>query len=492
MNKSLLLFAAAWLIGAGATAQDAENLIVKAGGWNVTAIGTITSTVVSFTSNYGEFKLTDSSISKSDYKGFKIEFSDLKDLDGGGVHLKIGKAVMDGGSDNGVYQYVNFSQGSDGVLEGTFSDDLDNEIATFNAQCNLSGESVTITKVTLVKTDGTEVVCSPGSVSWGCSAEQKGETTGLTFTGQYGYGYILAADGSALTYDPETEKNVVYTYTVELDAPTAAKVTVELDALDDKGGESGFAWYDIEAGSSSTTFEVSAEKVSKAVSNIYIKGTSGTASDYPFSINFKSITRTKVVNRDKTIDETKNKYTLDLKNGQVILASDLEKFDDNDLVVISYSCAWEGSASFNGWGVGGLRNPEDKANDAVSLKAKATPGDYTYVTFIDELKEIVGHHAAEAEGENADTEEWDGIYWFTWGLTQGSTELTTTKGSVTVYSDKVIKTDALPAIPAGAEVVSSVYYNAAGRVSAAPFRGLNIVRQTLSDGTTRTVKTLVK
>lgn len=496
MKKSLLLFAAA-LVAGGASAQDVENLAVKVeNGWNVSPVAS--GAAISFTSDYGEFKLIPSSITKTAYKGFRVEFSDLVNAEGSdGVHLKIGKVnnvkneETGKEEDKGVYSYPSFAAATDGVLEGEFAEDLVDEIAVINVQCNKAGESIKINKFSLIKADGTEEVRTTlGGVAWGCSAEQ--DVNGLTFAGQYGAGVIKTADGKSVTYDPEAEKNVVYTYNIELAEPAPGKVTLELNALGADGSEGGFSWHNIEKGSSSITFEVSAEKCAKAVSNIYIKGGDDDKTLYPFTVIFKSVTRTKVVNRDKTPDPTKNQYKLNLKNGQVILASDLEKYNDGDIVVFNYSCDWvDASVSFDGWGIGGLRNPEAKEENVVTLNAGKEKGDYTYVTFIDELKKIVGHHAAEPEGENADTEEWDGLYWFTWGTKNGDCELTTTKGNVVVYTD--VKTS-LPEVklPADASVVSSQYISLTGKVAAAPHRGVNVVKQTLSDGSVRFVKTVVK
>ena len=492
MNKCLLLLAAS-LVAGGASAQDVENLAVKVeNSWNVAPVAS--SAAISFNNDYGEFKLISSPITKTAYKGFKVEFADLVNAEGSdGVHLKIGKANTVDKEDKGVYSYPSFSAATDGVLEGDFAEELVDEIEVINVQCNKAGESVNVKKFTLIKADGTEEVrTSLGGVAWGCSAEQ--EVNGLTFTGQYGSALIKTADGASVVYDPETEKNVVYTYNIELAEPATGKVTIEFDALNDEGGDAGFAWHNIERGQSSITFEVSAEKCAKAISNIYIKGGDDDKSIYPFTVLFKSVTRTKVVNRDKTIDPTKNQYNINLKNnGQVILASELEKYNDDDIVVFNYSCDWDDpSVSFNGWGIGALRNPEAKEENVVTFNAGKEKGDYTYVTFIDELKKIVGHHAAEPEGENADTEEWDGLYWFTWSTKNGDCEITTTKGSVVVYTD--VTAAALPQVklPADASVVSSQYISLTGKVAAAPHRGVNIVRQSLSDGSVRYVKTVVK
>lgn len=492
MNKSLLLLAAS-LVAGGASAQTVENLkVVVENSWNVSPVAS--AAAISFTSGYGEFKLISSTISKADYKGFKVEFSDLVNAEGGdGIHLKIGKVNNDAdGNDKGVYQYPSFSTATDGVLEGTFADDLVDEIEVFNVQCNKAGESINIKKFTLIKADGTEEVrTSLGGVVWGCSADQ--DVNGLTFTGQYGSALIKTADGKSVVYDPEVDKNVVYTYTIELEQPAPGKVTIELDALNGTS-DSGFAWNNLEKGSSSITFEVSAEKCAKAVSNIYIKGGDDDKSLYPFTITFKSVTRTKVVNRDKTIDPTKNQYAIHLVNGQVILKEELEKYKDDDIVVFNYSCDWnDPAASYNGWGASGLRNPEDKGNDVVTLNAGKEKGDYTYVTFIDELKKIVGHHAPEAksnENPDPDTSEWDGLYWFSWSL--DNDKVTTTKGSVVVYTDVVTSLPQVKLPAAEASVVSSLYISLTGNASATPHRGINIVKQTLSDGSVRYVKSIVK
>ena len=491
MNKLLLLFAAGLLANQAGQAQTVENLIVDGSNtWNATPIAG-GSASITFNSAWAEFKLISSDITKTEYKGFKVEFSDLKEVTSGNVHLKIGKPVMEGEEDKGVYKYFNLADAADGVMSGDFAEELDDAITTLNVQCSAEGESVTITKFTLVKADGTEVEQeSLGGSVWGCSAKQ--DVKGVTFTGQYGYEKILAADGSALTYDPVAEKNVVYTYNIEFEEALANTLIFEVDKKKADGSDDGMNWNNVAKGATSATFEVSAAKCAEAVTNIYVKADA--KDGYPFTVKFKSITRTKVVNRDKTPDETKNKYVLPLVNGQVILASELEKFEDNDLVVFNYSCTWDdASVSFNGWGIAGLRNPEDKGTDVVSLKAGSKSGDYQYVTFIDELKAIAGHHAAEAEGENADTQEWDGIYYFSWGTKNGDVECTTTKGDIVVYTDKTIEQPetALPSVSA-ADVVSTEYISLSGAVSATPARGINIVKQTHSDGTVSHVKVVVK
>lgn len=488
MKKLLLLLTAGVFANLGAHAQVVENLVIDGGNtWNATPI-VGGSASITFTHGYGEFKLITKSITKTDYKGFKLEFSGLEVGDGGEIHLKIGKAVMDGDSDNGKYSYVVLTGDK---IEGTFSDALDDEIATLNVQCTKGGEAVKVTKFTLVKADGTEEVQTQlGGVAWGCTSKQ--DVIGITFIGQYGYEKILEADGSAITYDPVAEKNVVYTYNIEFESALDNSLLFEVDGVGSDGKDVAMNYNNATKGATSAKFEISADKCSAPVTNVYIKANA--ESGYPFTVKFKSVTRTKVVNRDKTIDESKNKYVLPLKNGQIILASDLEKFNDNDIVVFNYSCVWDDpSVSFSGWGMGSLRNPEDKEKSVVDIMAGAKSGDCQYVTFIDELKAIVGYHAPEETGENADTEEWDGIYYFSWNNKNGGVECVFTKGDIVVYTDKVVEIGtAIVEVPADADVVSTEFVSISGTVSSVPFRGLNVVKQTLADGSVRYTKALVK
>lgn len=489
--KKLLFLLAAGLFAHQAMAADVETLKVDGSNtWNATPIAGVR-TPISFTSGYGEFKLISSSITKTAYKGFKVEFADLVDVEGGGVHLKIGKAVTVDGKDNGVYQYLNFSSATDGVLSGEFADDLDDEIATFNVQCTKAGESITITKFTLIKADGSEEeATSLGGVSWGCTAQQ--DISGITFTGLWGYVKIVAADGSSLTYDPVAEKDIVYTYNIELAEAAGVKFLCEVDKAKEDGSDTGMKWINVAADQTTITFEVSAATCTSPVTNIYVKADQENV--YPFTVNFKSITRTKV---DNSVNTDLNKYSI-LRSSQVILKSDLEKFDATDKVVFSYSYEWDdASVSFNGWGMGGIRSAADNATNLVDIKGTSTPGTYEYVTTVGDLIAMCGHHSAEGEGENKDNTEWDGLYWFMWDNQSGSVVCTTTKIGVTVYSSKEVTIDpdkptAVKDAESQLEVVSADYYNLMGVKSAAPVHGVNIVRQTLSDGSVRTIKTFVK
>lgn len=267
---------------------------------------------------------------------------------------------------------------------------------------------------------------------------------------------------------------------------------VECDYLKE-GKDDGYAWNNIAKGATSVKFTVDAASCTKgAMSNLYIKASEANDSKddkgngcyaSPYTVKFKSITRTKTIKRSTDTSGFKYNYKLPTENdGQVILKSVLEKFDETDIVVFNFTCA-DGS-KYVGWGVAGLRSPLNKDKDNVSIAIANGDGANTYITFVDELLAICGHHDAET-GDNVDATEWDGLYYFSWSFDG----MTFTKGDIVVYSNKVVEFDnALPNIKSDATVISSEVYSLSGKKVAAPVRGVNIVKQKLSDGSTRTVK----
>lgn len=284
MKKMLLLFAASLMAG-GVSAQEAESLIVDVENtWNIEAIvETTASPAISFSQANAEYSVI-SSISADEYKGCKVEFSDLS----GKVQLKI-----QDGSGNGNYpKFYDEGVVTGNVLTKEFVN-LTGTISTFNVQAEEAGASIKIDKFILIKTDGTEqVLTSTVGPVWGCSADY-GTILGLKFLGQWGGALIKTEDGSNVTYDPETEKNVVYTYTIELDEAAPGEVLIEPNATFGQWGLN----FTIAKGQDKVVFDISAEAVgTNVMSSLYIKGNEDpkqTPSTYPYSIKFKSITRTK-------------------------------------------------------------------------------------------------------------------------------------------------------------------------------------------------------
>ncbi len=500
--KKVLMLLAIGVLAQHVVAQDVENLIVDgSNSWRATPIAAGVGTSIDFLNDWGEFNLISEPIYKEDYKGYKVEFSSLKDLDGGGVHLKIGKPVMDGDTDNGVYTVVPLSGAENGVIVGEFPEELDDEVSVFTVQCGKAGESVDITNFTLVTADGEdEPAVHLGGGLWGCKSHA--DIKGVTFKGVYGYEKILAEDGSSLAYDPEAEKDIVYTYTVVFEQPLTNTLLFEADYLKTKsdGSQSDACLVPFYAyeGDTSITFSVEAKQCYDKVSNIYVKANS--THDYPFTVMFKSLARTRVDNTPKV---AAHDYSL-LTGDEIILQSDLEKFDENDEVVFYYSYDWsDASISFAGWGMGSLCSGADKNTSLVDLYGASKPGSYEYHTTVKALLDICGHHEPEGEGRWKDNTEWDGLYWFMWNNINEAVTCYTTKIDVLVYTDVEIRVPnnsdngintvaGLNTIDEASQIVNSVYYNLAGVRSAAPFKGINIVRKTYVDGSVRTVKVLVK
>lgn len=495
MKKCLLLLAAG-LLSIGASAQTAETLKVAlpAYPWKVAA-GSDAPATVNFTQGYALFNLIANGFSVDTYTGYKLEYTALSSTDN--IQLKISTG------NDATALYPAFTAES-GTLEGTF-DGLTGWISTLGIQTKegVTG-SITITKFSLIKADGTADVASYYGTGWGYEVSQEINT--LNFTGQYGFALITRTDGSACTYDPETDPKGQYTFTIELEEAAPSAIGFEADywnptgGQDGKGGDEGLIWASIAAGSKTATLIVNADKCDgKAVSNIYVKSSkdndNGEYYSTPVSIKIKSVTRAYTTN--KTSDEFAYHYKFPLVDDYVILKEYLDKFDDTDLAIFTYSCSWDGSTSYNNWGVCGLKNPEvEKVNECfIFMPIKHTTGgsyDYSFSTTIGAIQTGVGHHDAETATEanpNADTEEWDGVRWESWGGSWNP-PVTCTKLTFMVHSDKTVKfteeePEALRPV-SGATVVSSEVFTLTGEKVAAPVRGVNIIRQTLSDGTSRT------
>ncbi|MCI5776842.1 MAG: hypothetical protein MR215_04345 [Bacteroidales bacterium] len=290
MKKMLLLFAASLMAG-GVSAQEAESLIVDVENtWRVVETGG--SVDLSFSGQWGYFdfvlnpdgSLVLSSLSADDYKGCKVEYSDVE----GDLQLLIQ-------DENEAKNYQALTNDAT-VVSKTFKD-LAGNITTLQVQNKAEATaSIKIKKFSLVKNDGTEVeIKELGGKTWKCTTDY-GQLPALKYSeGPWGAAIIKTADGNAATYDPVAEKNIVYTYTVELAEVAAGAVNVELDYYDEsESQEKGFAYNKIKKGNTKVTFDVSAETVGdKAVTHIYIKSDENEASAYPYSIKFKSITRAK-------------------------------------------------------------------------------------------------------------------------------------------------------------------------------------------------------
>jgi len=172
-----------------------------------------------------------------------------------------------------------------------------------------------------------------------------------------------------------------------------------------------------------------------------------------------------------------------------ISASQFDGYSDDAKVVFTYNTtgtlttgSGEDEVSVVGWGTGSISSwlaaegadPRSVAVCDVPIKAL---GDNTLSLTIAELKEALAF-----EGE------WGkGIYWNMYS--QGNS--TSTRVSAVIYEVKDTSTPVVN-INSEVEIVATEYYSVSGVVSVTPQKGINIVKETLSDGSIRTRKLIVK
>ena len=170
-------------------AQEVKNLTFGGNSWNM---GSPSSNfVLAANSQWGEFKLVSSTVDLSQYKGYKLEYSDLNvgtPVDGNqGFQLKIE------GNPNDLNTYTDLPEDQT-VLQGDFKG-TEGTVTTLNLQAKCKDASVRVVKFSLIKTDGTEEAVAPGGVFWGCAVKNSVPGS-LVFSGQYGSQEVWYNDGT--------------------------------------------------------------------------------------------------------------------------------------------------------------------------------------------------------------------------------------------------------------------------------------------------------
>lgn len=290
--KKIFTLAIAALAALGVNAQTVETMDLgfDTYPWNYSVVQG-TDLLLTFNSQWGEIGLIGSSnaINPADYKGYKIEyeaFPETASATDGYIHANIADK-----------QYNDFATDAT-VMEQDFNDDVKAlaSITKFNIQSKTANTKIHIKSFTLVKADGTEeAVTKAAAGGWGYASPVPTAYADVTYTGQYGGIQIVNADGTAPVYSHETDKDKTYNYTIELNEPLAAPITVELD-----DATAGFAYFNFEAGAKKLEFTVSdatavqtaedGTTTPKDVAKIFLKSMS--ESGYPFTVSVKGITRT--------------------------------------------------------------------------------------------------------------------------------------------------------------------------------------------------------
>ncbi len=243
--------------------------------WNYTAAGTGKLTV-NFTSQWGEFKLSSSTVDLTEYTGYEFVISEVAD-----VQTKF--VTSDQSADAGEGDYIELSVGT---VSGNFSA-TSGTLTYFELQGKAAGASITVDEAYLVKADGTKEALVYGGSSWGCS--YSAESYAITYTGQYGGVQIVNEDGSSIAFTHG--EGTTYEFMVELEDAVAADVLMfEADA-----SSGGVQWYNVTSKASwwnFNIFDTAAEDdggVSVDIVKVYMKATSAETSAYPFTVTPKSI-----------------------------------------------------------------------------------------------------------------------------------------------------------------------------------------------------------
>jgi len=295
--KKLFTLVCALALACGANAQTTENLSVKidAYPWNYTA-DPGSDINLTYSSQWGEYGLIGASnaINPADYKGFRLTYNSNPAAKAGEwVQVSIGQTT-------GQDQYADLDPAAT-ELKADFNDNIKGyeSLTKLNLQAKAANQTLHVTGFYLVKNDGTEeAVASYAGGGWGRDLGPASAPS-ISFTGQYGGLEIVTPDAKSCTFSHDTEKDVVYYYTVDLAEPLANTLMVELDAA-----SGGFVWNNYEVGAQKLEFEVSAatavavkkdendnvvSSTPTDVAKIYLKAN---ASDgYPFAVKVNSITR---------------------------------------------------------------------------------------------------------------------------------------------------------------------------------------------------------
>lgn len=215
--KKLLLFSALALLTAPTFAEgeaepvnETETLYFIKDSWS-TGIVSAPGVTIKFDNGNGQFNIkTFDAI--SDVSAFKIT---LKDFSTAGAV----RAVLSDGTWSNDAPFVDIDE--TGVATLTIPDDWKSKTnVTLQLKRNLDGDNTTtvsanIAKVEVVKADSsTEEITSFEGGSWGYQAIQSPAATFLMDGSNWGGFLVVDKDGNDISWDPETDADVTYTFTI--------------------------------------------------------------------------------------------------------------------------------------------------------------------------------------------------------------------------------------------------------------------------------------
>lgn len=304
MKKLFTLIAAA-LMAVGVNAQTAQNLFFGGAGTNATIKthdGSSLSELFTCTQQYGAINLLGGkpSISGDEYKGLKVVFFDLKNVDDKGVNIHVGVKKSDYSTSYKCdpEQFAGLS--GDGEMDVTFIQPFKGKnIDLLDLQGEAPGVEVNLKAVYLIKNDDSlEEV--PLSISFGWNKSIVGKAAyadpTIVFPGQWSLITVSTDEaGTLATFDVNSGEK--QEYIVEFEEPTTAGLNLgcNTDVKDETvTWDAKIALYfPIKPGSSKASCVISKENVLAAtdkatkVINVFLQNTDSNAQ----TVKIKSIKR---------------------------------------------------------------------------------------------------------------------------------------------------------------------------------------------------------
>ena len=316
--KKLLLFMLA-LVG-GVVSSSASSVgeqvpfTYTSWGASVVSAGDI---LLNFTSASGEYKLTNTNFSISDYPKYRIEY----ELISGDVQIKVlNKTTVGAGEYTGQYNQLSNSVTAYEAAFNTETFADDKIIAAFNLQAISASASIKLKKISLISSDETEYVLTDGGKAWGMDDPILYSAT-LKFTGNYACLTLPVADFS------ETEE-VEYTVNFGEALPQELGFTAKYS-----NGTTDYVWPNIAVGATSATFKTCSTS-DKYLTSLEL-GDKNHAGSEAYNVNISKIIRTRNVATGAGAVISNEEWTCSESwNGALSVGAD--KFADakvNDMII---------------------------------------------------------------------------------------------------------------------------------------------------------------
>lgn len=294
-----------------ANAETTENLQLGGNAWNVN-FPMKENVKLTCKGVYAEYKLTGDAFKAADFKGYRVEYSDITGTPDENkiiFQMKLtSKETKEGKDWQGKPAQVPIVEkyypldASKTSFEGNFSDFTDEAptVGGFLLQSINASSTIILKKVVLIKNDDSEVQTTFAGDTWGGSGYKvESQAVGfppMEFLGQYGGQQLLKADKTACSWSQATVGDgAVQVYTITLKEPSGCPVNIEL-----QGADGAFKWLNYAAGVKTIEFTLDKtvcvagdDKVVTDVKEIWIKASEkGTDANpiYPASFNIESMT----------------------------------------------------------------------------------------------------------------------------------------------------------------------------------------------------------